>query len=66
MKPKDRAALIIASGLIAWGLVMMVSLAWRNKSMSEGGSEIFMAVATGLCTALGAYFARNGNGKPPQ
>jgi hypothetical protein len=56
--------MIIASGLIGWGLVLLIGLSWRGKSLSEGGGEIFLAIATGLTTALGAYFAtRNGNNK---
>jgi hypothetical protein len=63
MKPKDRIALVISAGLISWGLVMIAGIAWRNRSLSEGGGEIFLAIATGLATALGAYFAtRNGDG----
>ena len=64
MTPKDRVAIIIAAGLITWGIVLMAGLAWNKKSVSEGGGEIFLAIATGLATALGAYFAtRNGNHK---
>jgi hypothetical protein len=63
MSPRDRIALAIAVGLISWGIIMIAGIAWRNRAMSEGGGEIFLAIATGLCTALGAYFAsgRNGN-----
>jgi hypothetical protein len=59
---RDRIAFVIAAGLIAWGLVLLIGLAWRGKSLSESGGEIFLAIATGLCTALGAYFATRNNG----
>jgi hypothetical protein len=63
MTPKDRIALAIVLGLITWGLVLMLGLTWRGKSLSEGGGEIFLAIATGLATSLGAYFATRNNGK---
>lgn len=59
---RDKIALVIAVGLITWGLVLLGSLAWRNRSLAEGGGEIFLAVAAGLVASLTAYFAR-GNGK---
>lgn len=59
---RDRIALVIAVGLITWGLVMMAGIAWRNRPISEGGGEIFLAIAAGLVAALTAYFARGGNG----
>ena len=64
MKPKDRIAAIIAAGLVCWGLVLMIGLVWNQKSLSESGGEIFLAIATGLVAALGMYFAtKNGNGE---
>ena len=64
MKPRDRVAIIIAIGLVAWGIFMIAGLAWRNKSISESGGELLLAVAGGLSASLAAYFAtRNGNGK---
>lgn len=65
MKPKDRIALVIATGLVTWGLVMMVGVVWRDRPMSEGAGEIFLAIATGLVAALGVYFATKNGGKPP-
>jgi hypothetical protein len=62
MSPRDRVALIIASGLVAWGVVMIIGSAWRGQPISTTSGEIFLAVATGLCTALGAYFATRNNG----
>lgn len=62
MTPYDRVALIIASGLVAWGIAMIAGLAWRNKSISEGGGELLLAVAVGLTSSLTAYFATRNNG----
>ena len=59
---RDRIAFVIAVGLLAWGLAMIGMIAWRNRSLSEGGGEIFLAIAAGLVAALTAYFARGGNG----
>lgn len=64
MSPKDRIAAIIATGLVSWGLVLMIGLVWNKQPLSESGGEIFLAIATGLVAALGMYFAtKNGNGK---
>jgi hypothetical protein len=63
MSPRDRVAFVIAAGLISWGLVLMIGLTLRGKSLSEGGGEIFLGIATGLATALGAYFATRNNGQ---
>lgn len=61
---RDRIAAIIATGLVAWGLVLMLGLVWRGGKLSEGGGEIFLAIATGLVASLGMYFAtKNGNNK---
>lgn len=57
MNAKDRIALVITVGLITWGLVLMGGLIWNKKSLSDSGGEIFLGIATGLVTALGAYFA---------
>jgi hypothetical protein len=57
MNPRDRVALIISAGLIAWGIVAIGCLAWRNKSFTEGGGEILLAIAGGLSASLAAYFA---------
>ena len=56
---RDRIALVIAVGLVSWGLAMLGLLAWTNRSLSEGGGEIFLAIAAGLVAALTAYFASN-------
>jgi hypothetical protein len=63
-KPKDHIAAIVATGLVSWGLVLMLGLVWNQKPLSESGGEIFLAIATGLVAALGVYFAtKNGNGE---
>ena len=62
MSARDRVALIIASGLVVWGLFMIVGLAWRNRSISEAGGELLLAVAGGLSASLAAYFATRSNG----
>ena len=63
MKARDIVAITIAVGLTSWGLVLMVGLGWRNKSLSEGGGEIFLAIATGLVASLATYMAlQNKNG----
>ena len=64
MNTRDRVALIIAAGLISWGIIAIGGLAWRNKSFTEGGGEILLAIVGGLGASLAAYFAvRNGNNK---
>jgi hypothetical protein len=64
LSPRDQVAFIIAAGLIGWGLVLLIGITIRGRPLSESGGEIFLAIATGLTTALGAYFAtRNGGAK---
>jgi hypothetical protein len=63
MNWRDRTALVIASGLIAWGIIAIVAVAWRNKNFTESGGEILLAIAGGLSASLAAYFATRGNGK---
>jgi hypothetical protein len=62
MSNRDRVAIVIASGLVAWGGIAIVCLAWRNKSFTEGGGEILLAIAGGLGASLAAYFATRNNG----
>lgn len=65
MTSRDRVALVIAGGLISWGIIAIISLAWRNRPFSEAGGEILGLIAGALGTSLAGYFAiRNGNGKP--
>ena len=64
MTSRDQVAFVIAIGLVTWGVFMIIALAWRNKSISEAGGELLLAVAGGLSASLAAYFAtRNGNNK---
>jgi hypothetical protein len=64
MSNRDRVAIIIAAGLISWGVIGIAALAWRNKNFTEGGGEILLAIAGGLGASLAAYFAtRNGSNK---
>jgi hypothetical protein len=64
MNPRDRVAFVIAAGLVGWGLVAIVSVAIRNRSFTESGGEILLAIAGALGSSLAAYFAtrndRNG------
>ena len=62
MNARDRVALVIATGLVTWGICTIAGIWWRGKSLSEGGGEILLAVAGGLTASLTAYFAtKNGN-----
>jgi hypothetical protein len=67
MSNRDRVAIVIAAGLVSWGGIAIVALAWRNKNFTEGGGEILLAIAGGLGASLATYFAisnkKNGNGK---
>jgi hypothetical protein len=63
MTPKDRIAFVIVAGLIGWGALTIVGLWFTHKSLTDAGGEIFVAIAGGLLSALGGYFAvRNGKG----
>ena len=53
---RDRIAMIISSGLVGWGLFAIVGAAWRNRSLTEGGAEILLAIAGALGASLTAYF----------
>jgi hypothetical protein len=64
MTSKDRVALVIAAGLVGWGLFAIAGAAWRNKSFTEGGGEILLAIAGGLASSLAAYFATRNNNQP--
>lgn len=64
MTPKDRIALIIVVGLITWGVLAIGGAFWRNRPLTEGGTEFFVAVGGALVAMLATYFAsRNGNHK---
>lgn len=63
-KPKDQLALIVAVGLISWGLIALVGSIWRSKPFSETGAEFFLTIGGALVAMLVTYFAlKNGNGK---
>ena len=65
MKPKDRIALIVAVGLVTWGVVAIGGMVWRNKALSEVGGEFFVGVGGAMVAMLVTYMAtkHNGNGK---
>lgn len=68
-KPQDWVAIIIGTGLVSWGVILMVGLTLNKKPLSESGGEIFLAIATGLVAVLGVYFSRrngNDNDKPKE
>lgn len=54
---RDRVAIIVAAGLVGWGLVAIAAAAWRNKSFTDSGGEILLAIAGALGASLSAYFA---------
>jgi hypothetical protein len=64
MSNRDRVAIVIAAGLVSWGLIAIAAAAWRNRSFTEGGGEILLAIAGGLGASLAAYFAMRNNGGP--
>ena len=57
MNARDRVALVIAIGLVTWGVLTILGIWWRGRTISEGGGEILLAVAGGLTASLTAYFA---------
>ena len=66
MKPKDRIALIIAVGLITWGVIGLGGLVYRNKTLGETGGEVLVAIGGALVAMLATYLASkdsNGNDK---
>ena len=60
MKPKDRIALIIAVGLITWGVIGLGGLVYRNKTLGETGGEVLVAIGGALVAMLATYLASNG------
>ena len=61
MSPRDRVAIVIAIGLVTWGIMAIAGAAWRNRSFTEGGGEILLAIVGGLGASLAAYFATRHN-----
>lgn len=62
MKPKDRIALVVAVGLITWGILTIGGAIYRNKSLTEGGGEFFVAIGGAMVAMLVTYFtSRNGD-----
>ena len=57
MNARDRVALVIAIGLVTWGVLTILGIGWHGRTISEGGGEILLAVAGGLTASLTAYFA---------
>jgi len=57
MSWRDRTALVIAAGLVMWGIIAIVCVAWRNKNFTDSGGEILLAIAGGLSASLATYFA---------
>jgi hypothetical protein len=64
MKPRDRIAFVIATGLIGWGLFAIIGATLHGKNLAEAGGEILGLIAGGLSASLAAYFTRNG--EPPK
>ena len=61
MKPKDRVAMVVAVGLITWGVIALGGMVWRNKSLTEGGAEFFVAIGGAMVAMLVTYFASKNN-----
>ena len=54
--------MVIGVGVIAWGLITIVGLTFRGKSISEAGGEFFVAIGGVLAGAIATYLAaRNGD-----
>jgi hypothetical protein len=65
MNNRDRVALVIAAGLVAWGIVSLTIIAVNGRPLSEVGGQALLAIGGGLVASLAAYFAsapkKNGN-----
>jgi len=59
---RDRTALVIAAGLISWGIIAIAFVGWHGKSFTDSGGEILLAIAGGLSASLATYFATKENG----
>lgn len=63
MEPKDRIAMIIVVGLVTWGILAIGGAILRNKSLTEGGGEFFVAIGGALVASVVTYLASKNNGK---
>jgi hypothetical protein len=66
MNAKDRVAMIIAVGVMAWGVLTIIGLMFSHKSLSEAGGEIFVAIGGGAIAMLATYFATKNNNNQPK
>lgn len=64
MNWKDRIALVIAAGLVSWGIIAIAFVGWHGKSFTDSGGEILLAIAGGLTASLATYFATKNDGGP--
>jgi hypothetical protein len=61
MTPRDRIALVIAAGLVTWGIIALILVGWQGRPLSEVGGQGLLAIGGGLVSSLATYFAtRNG------
>lgn len=58
MNMRDLAALVIAVGLVLWGIIAFVALAYHDKQLSEIGGDALIAIGGGLVAALAAYLGQ--------
>ena len=61
MGPKDRIAWTVTIGLLVWGVLTIGGAIYRNKSLTEGGTEWFIAIGGAMVAMLVTYFTRNGD-----
>lgn len=61
MTPRDWIALVIATGLLLWGIISLVLVGWQGRPLSDVGGQALLTISGGLLVAFGNYFAkRNG------
>ena len=53
--------MVVAVGLITWGVIALGGMVWRNKSLTEGGAEFFVAIGGAMVAMLVTYFASKNN-----
>lgn len=54
---KDKIALAIICGLVAWGLAAIVTIGITGRPLSDRAAKIFAAIIGVFVTGLTAYFA---------